>query len=129
MISDRTVSWLAPVGAGALERAGIAAAFHDWAEVEHIERGTVAAVAVLKGCEIHFVVSPLWRGRLIRRANTRAFLAPLLAAAGGMLTTRILHSSHASADFVRRIGFVPTWRDALFTYFALTRAPFSRAPL
>jgi hypothetical protein len=103
-----------------------ASLFSTWKVRYHEERGVRAAAALLKGQEIHFVVAPEWRRRLIRRDNATAFLTALLHEAGGMLTTRILHGSAGPARFVERIGFEKTWSDERFDFYALCRAPFQR---
>jgi hypothetical protein len=99
-----------------------AALFEGWEVTYHQD----AAAALTKGQEIHFVVAQEWRKRLIQRQLTQAFLAPLLAKAGGMLTTRVLREAAGPQKFVERIGFEKTWEDEKFKYYALCSAPFQR---
>jgi len=100
--------------------------FDDWEVHYHLENGQRAAAALLKGTEVHFVVAPEWRRKLIRRDNTKAFLGALLNKNGGWLTTRLLIDSAGPASFIQRIGFQKTWTDGVFNYYALCRLPFER---
>lgn len=94
----------------------------DW-DVLEVEGG--AATAIVKGTEIHFAIREEHRGRLIRRGNTRRFLAPLLERRG-FLTTRLTIEDNERRRFIERIGFKPTWADGRFQYFLLDRLPFER---
>ena len=96
-----------------------------WEAVEHLVDGQLAASAIVKGTEIHFAIAPAYRRRLIRKENTRAFLAPLMELRG-FLTTRLKLEHAAERRFVERIGFVPTWSDGQFQYYLLDRLPFER---
>jgi len=102
------------------------ATFAGWEVHYHMENGQRAAAALLKGTEVHFVVAPEWRRKLIRRDNTKAFLRALLDKNGGWLTTRLLIDSAGPAAFIQRIGFTKTWTDGVFNYYALCRLPFER---
>lgn len=102
------------------------AEWNTWKVTYHLEGATPAAAALTQGQEIHFIVAPAWRVRLIQRHKTRAFLAPLLEQAGGMLTTRILRGMDGPTRFVERIGFQKTWSDEKFDFYALCSAPFQR---
>jgi hypothetical protein len=104
----------------------VAKLFAGWEIHYHEEAGERAAAGLLKGTEVHFIVAPEWRRRLIRRDNAKAFLSALLRDCGGMLTTRILLDSAGPAAFVDRIGFKKTWSDGTFNYFALCAPPFQR---
>lgn len=97
----------------------------EWDAVEHLVDGQLAASAIVKGTEIHFAIAPAHRRRLIRKENTRAFLAPLIERRG-FLTTRLKVEHAAERRFVERIGFVPTWSDGQFQYYLLDRLPFER---
>lgn len=96
-----------------------------WRPVPLIEHGEVAAIALLQGTEIHFAAAPAWRGRLVNRGRTRAFLAPLMEPLG-FLTTR--STGDADTDFLARLGFVETWREGDTTHWMLTALPFGREP-
>ncbi len=103
-----------------------AEAFAGWEVVPRFEGAALAGAALLRGTEIHFIVAPAWRKRLITRRSAREFLNPLLAR-HGMLTTRILHGSSGPDLFVRRLGFKRTWSDEMFNYYMLTQPPFERS--
>lgn len=94
-----------------------------WELVPFVVDDKPAAIAAVGGVEIHFAVDPEWRGRLINRARVRSFLAPLLSRRG-YLTTRVAGND----DFVRRIGFVPTWDDGTIRHYILYTIPFERQP-
>lgn len=118
--------WLAAdVGKTPAECASL---FADWQVVYHEEAGDRVAAALMKGTEVHLIVAPEWRGKLIQRHRAIRFAAGLLDKNGGMLTTRILHGSSGAIDFVERVGFVHTWSDPHFRYYALCRVPFQRSP-
>ena len=96
--------------------------FDDWEAIGHHEQNELVAVAMLRGTEIHFAVAPNWRGRLIQRGRTRAFLAPLIER-HGFLTTR---SSDGQAHrFLKRLGFVETWAEGPIQHYMLIGLPFS----
>lgn len=106
-----------------LSRYAILEYFKDWEVVPYYESGQHACTAVVKGTEIHFAAVP--GRRVIRRNNTRAFLAPLFERQG-FLTTRVPHGRIAQKEFVQRIGFKPTWQDSEVEYFLLGSLPFER---
>jgi hypothetical protein len=106
------------------EWSGIGPASLDgWEMVPHLEQGEVVAIAALHGTEIHFVAAPSWRGRVIQRDRTRAFLSPLLERRG-FLTTRSMDGE--SARFLRRLGFTHMWTEGLIQHWMLTALPFGR---
>jgi hypothetical protein len=109
----------------ALSRFAILEYFKDWDVVPYYEAGQHACTAVVKGTEIHFAVMPDFKRKVIRRKNTRAFLAPLFERQG-YLTTRVPHGRLAQKEFVQRIGFKPTWQDSEVEYFLLGSLPFER---
>lgn len=125
-MTDDVFHWLAGDIARPAEECK--ALFSGWSVEYHLEREERAAAALCRGTEIHFVVAPEWRRRLIRRDNARVFLARLFAQASGMLTTRVLHGSAGAIDFIERIGFEQTWSDGTFHYYALCKPPFTRDP-
>lgn len=92
-----------------------------WEFVPFVVKDKPVAIAAIGGVEIHFAVDPEWRRRLINRSRTRSFLAPLLSRRG-YLTTRVAGDD----DFVRRIGFVPTWDDGTIRHYILFKTPFER---
>jgi hypothetical protein len=71
----------------------------------------LAAIAAIRGTEIHFAASPEWRGRVITRRRTREFLEPLFEERG-FLTTRVAPESVDPTNFIERLGFVLTHVDA-----------------
>ena len=81
----------------------------------------LGGVLANKGTEIHVVVHPSHRHRVIRRHYARAVLAPLLAQ-HGYLTTRLFAGEDAT--FVERFGFTYTWSDGVFDYYLLSTLPF-----
>ena len=95
-----------------------------WRFVEYAPAGQVQAVAAIQGTEIHFAVAPERRHRVIARQRTRDFLRPIFDSIG-FLTTRVVRGD-ARADFVRRLGFVPTWSDDTMDHFMMTELPFGR---
>ena len=108
-----------------LSRFDILQHLEDWEVVPHYDGEQHACTAVVKGSEIHFAVATGYRGRIIRRENTRAFLAPLLERQG-YLTTRVPHGRLTQKKFVQRLGFTPTWKDGDVEYYLLGDLPFER---
>lgn len=109
------------VPADELERA-----FRDWARTDVVLRGELVLAILRRGTEVHCVLSPSWRQRVLPGKLIGRAVGDLLTRTGGMLTTRILHASAAPLEFVARLGFKKTWSDETFHYFALTSAPFGR---
>lgn len=101
------------------------AIFDDWELVPGVVGGVHVCTAALSGTEIHFGIVPAYRRQLIRRFNTQAFLAPLLAR-WGLLTTRVRLDRHSQQRFVERLGFVRTWADDTCQYYLLADLPFTR---
>ena len=95
----------------------------QWRPVALTEGGECAAVALLRGTEIHFAAAPAWRGRLITRARTRAFLAPLMEPLG-FLTTR--STGDGPDAFLTRMGFIRTWDEGPIKHWMLTALPFGK---
>ena len=106
-----------------VEWSGSTAGLSGWTAVPHYERGELAAVAVMRGTEIHFAVNPAWRRRLFPRSLARKFLAPLIDERG-FLTTRSVDPSFTR--FLARIGFVPTWTEGIIQHYMLTGIPFAQ---
>lgn len=106
--------------------AELADALQGWEMVPLEIDGETAGIAALDGTEIHFVVSPEWRGRAITRARARAFLAPLIARRG-YLTTRAINPKPEQREFLERIGFRNTWTQQDGTeHYMVTCLPFER---
>lgn len=103
-----------------------AAALDDWEMVSLVIDGETAGVAAMDGTEIHFALSPEWRGRAVTRARTREFLAPLIARRG-YLTTRAINPKPGQREFLERLGFRNTWTQQDGTeHYMLTVLPFDR---
>lgn len=98
-----------------------------WTFVEYADEGYVAAVAALRGTEIHFAINPAYRGRLMFRNRIREFLRPLFEDKG-FLTTRIQKNDDLlkNARFVARLGFKHTQDDANVAHFMLSELPYER---
>ena len=92
--------------------------FHPY-QVESI----VKAIAAIQGTEVHFAIDPDWRNQVIRRSNTREFLAPLIGRRG-YLTTRSVAGQHSK--FLSRLGFVLTRTDGAVDYYMMTDLPFGK---
>ena len=117
--------WLAgDIGRPAEE---IEAVFEGWERVDLPLHGAPFLAILRKGTEIHAVLAPEWRKRIIPKGFVTEAISGLLEHAGGMLTTRVLRDARKQLYFVRRLGFRHTWSDEKFHYFALTSAPFGRA--
>jgi hypothetical protein len=98
---------------------------NGWEFVDLVENGECLLSATIKGPEIHVLVAPEWRGRIMTRRRIRAFLGPLHAR-NGYLSTRIGHDRVQQRAFVERLGFKKTWVDPMFQYYELTTLPFER---
>lgn len=120
MLAETFVSW-SGLPAEALERMA------DWTFVQYPSDGEPAAIAALKGTEIHFVCAQEQRHRLLFRERIREFLAPLFEERG-FLTTRIVRDEDAlnNARFVTRLGFELTQSDADHDYYMLAALPYGR---
>ena len=93
--------------------------------VSYERQGRLAAVAHLRGSEIHFAVAPEFRRRIISRRSIREFLQPLLAERT-YLTTRAAPGSDTT--FIDRLGFVQTCRGAIdeIRHYMLTHVPYRK---
>lgn len=102
-----------------------ALALGGWAFHQLCVDNEVAAVAAMRGTEIHFACNPTWRRRLITRRRTREFLGPLFDEFG-FLTTRA--QSHAAREikFITRLGFVRTYEGLTINHYMLSELPFSK---
>jgi GNAT superfamily N-acetyltransferase len=85
----------------------------------------LAAVILVKGSEIHLVVLPEYRRKLLLRERIRRVLGKLLYRTG-FLTTRLPKGNGRDRLFIDRLGFKPTWSDDRFSYFMLTELPFGK---
>ena len=86
--------------------------------------GIEVAAACMSGSEIHFAVSPEWRGRVIAKQRMRDFLAPLFDIYG-FLTTRSAPDK-VRHRFLERMGFSLTWNDGINDHYFLTELPFGK---
>ena len=109
------------------------ALFEQWASMPHNSLdgwefhlyqadSIIKAIAAMQGTEIHFAIAPGWLNRVIRRSNTRDFLAQLIDRRG-YLTTRAVAGEHG--EFLARLGFVLTRTDGSVDYYMLTDLPFA----
>jgi len=99
--------------------------FEDWEVIPMTIDGKHVATGVFKGMELHFALVPGWKPQACYRGVIREFLRPLFDRYG-FLTTRVLHERPAQKEFVKRLGFKPTWRGENVDYYMLTRLPFER---
>lgn len=98
---------------------------NGWEVFTHHVAGELAAVAILKGTEIHFALAPQWRKRLIHRGRVRSFLAPMFERYG-FLTTKSDLRNAASERFLTRMGFEETWFDGQYQNWMLSALPFGK---
>lgn len=77
---------------------------------------------LVAGAEVHV---DLHRPGVVTRRSVRAALVPLLEEFG-FVTTRTELADQRSRRFVEAIGFRETWADDLYTYYILTKKPFSK---
>lgn len=87
--------------------------------------GQHVGTVVSKGPEVHVALVPGYRPRACQRRIVRELLAPILEA-HGFLTTRVRLSEAAPHEFVRRVGFRPTWACDRYQYYLLGVLPFTR---
>ena len=109
----------------ALSRWAILDYFADWDVFPFEKDGQHVWTMVAKGTEVHFALIPGWRPAASMRGSVRNFLQPVFDR-HGFLTTRIAHGRVKQKEFVKRIGFTPTWKDGDFEYFMLDSLPFER---
>ena len=91
-----------------------------WSLTPYHFAGLLGGVGLSKGSEFHFL--PTKDFKLDRKAM-RSQLTPLFER-HGFLTTRVAHEDKANQRFNRLFGFEPTWADANFQYFMMTKLPF-----
>jgi len=109
----------------ALSRYTILDYFEDWDVLPFELDGQHVWTVVAKGTEVHFALAPDWRPKASMRGAVRAFIKPVFER-HGFLTTRISHGRVAQKEFVKRIGFKPTWKDGDVEYYLLGSLPFER---
>ncbi len=109
----------------ALSRYQILEHFADWEIIPFDFEGRHVCTMVAKGTEVHFALVPDWRPKGSMRGAIRAFLKPVFDEFG-FLTTRIRHERPEHKEFVKRIGFTPTWKDGNVEYYLLGSLPFER---
>lgn len=114
-MDERLVDYLTALGA-------TPAALDGWAVHVAQRAGVDVGFVVTRGPEIHMLslVGP----RAMSRRNIVEHLAPIVAAYG-YATTRV---PAAETDHRLRLtlGFVQTWADANYTYWALTALPYQK---
>lgn len=96
-----------------------------WALWPVVVNGEAVATMAQRGTEIHFVIDPAWRRRLLTRKLIRTFLAPHMERYG-FLTTRVMPTDFRARVFVERLGFLRTWHDGTLDHYMLTALPYSR---
>ena len=85
--------------------------------------GQDVAMVIVRGCEVH--MASLTDKGAISRKNVLQFLTPILDK-HGMVTTRTPLS--VTDDRLRdKLGFIKTWSDDRWNYFALTELPYQKA--
>lgn len=85
--------------------------------------GEDAYMVLIKDCEVH--MASMSHRRAITRKNARELLAPVLEEYGWVTTRFPLGAiDHKLCD---RLGFLHTWDDDRYSYFALTELPFPKA--
>ena len=99
--------------------------FADWDVLPFEFDGQHVWTMVAKGTEVHFALAPGWKPKASMRGAVRSFLKPVIER-HGFLTTRIAHGRAAQKEFVKRIGFKPTWKDGDVEYYLLGGLPFER---
>ena len=109
----------------ALSRYTILDYFADWEVLPFELGGQHVWTMVTKGTEVHFALAPGWKPKASMRGAVRAFIKPVFER-HGFLTTRIAHGRVAQKEFVKRIGFKPTWKDGDVEYYLLGSLPFER---
>lgn len=119
-LQDTYVDWLAFPDPGMAH-----VVLSSWEFHPYLVRGELAAIAMLKGTEIHLCVAPHWRGRLMTRRRISEFLAPLMTSYG-FLTTRSFVQDNDTAHFLARLGFVKTWAEQGIDHWMLTALPYSK---
>jgi hypothetical protein len=97
----------------------------NWRMVPFMYRGELAGCGMMRDNELHFIMRPEYRGRACQRDAIHAFLQPLVAAHGG-LVTRVPLGHTESMKFVTKIGFVETHRSGTFIFFSLASDRFGR---
>ena len=109
----------------ALSRYTILDYFADWDVLPFEFEGQHVWTMVAKGTEVHFALAPGWKPKASMRGAVRAFIKPVFDR-HGFLTTRVMHGRLAQKEFVKRIGFKPTWKDGDVEYYLLGSLPFER---
>lgn len=99
-----------------------ALAFDGWKVVTARRGDEDVAHVYTRGPEIH--IETLVQGRALTRRNIIEHLAPLVEEFG-YATTRvpIAETNHKLRE---KLGFVQTWHDDKFTYWAMTELPYQK---
>lgn len=85
------------------------------------------ALILVRGCEVHLFVRETWRKHAISRRTALAVLSPIFERYGYATTVLSIDDSPVRVDFVKRLGFSPTWNDGERQYYMLTKLPFDRS--
>lgn len=99
--------------------------FGDWILSPYCIQDCHVGTFAFKGTEIHFAFVRGYRPPACWRGAIKAHLQPHFDKYG-FLTTRVPHDRPLQKDFVKRVGFRPTWQDDNVEYFMLSSMPFQR---
>jgi hypothetical protein len=111
----RLVDYLASLGA-------MPSSLSDW-KIQIAQRAGVDVAFVLtRGPEIHLL--PLVPGKAMTRRNIMEFLGPLVDKFGYATTRTPLAETDHRLRHV--LGFHKTWQDEYFTYWAITKMPYTK---
>lgn len=101
---------------------GAKANLHEW-DVRIAKRADAdVAICVSKGTELHFV--SLAEGKAMSRRNMLEALEPILKE-HGYVTTRVPIEENNHKLRIK-LGFMNTWSDDSFSYWALTELPYQK---
>lgn len=114
-MDKRLADYLESIGAGAGSLAG-------W-HIQTAQRaGVDVAFVITRWTEIHFV--SIAGKRAMSRRNIAEFVGPILKEHGYVTTrTPLAETDHRLRE---ALGFVPTWSDDHYTYWALTDMPYQK---
>jgi len=84
------------------------------------------ALVVVNGPEIHVFVAPEWRGRTVNRKACADVFGPIFKRFGYVTTRTAIDEDPGRVDFIKRLGFKPTWSDGAFQFYMMTQLPFMK---
>lgn len=113
----RLVQYLASLGA-------TPEALDGWTVHTAQRAGVDCGFVITRGPEIHML--SISERRAMSRRNIVAYLEPLISTYG-YATTRVA-ATETNHRLREALGFVPTWADENFTYWALTSLPYEKQP-